>query len=72
MMKKKVIAGLVLSSLMLGGCASNSTYYVDQENGSCHEAGKPFAGLNYRDFFQCSGRDGAEHVGQPQAAPPKC
>ncbi len=49
MMKKKVMAGLVVGSLMLGGCASNGNYYVDQDTGRVTKQ-ETVAGLNYRDF----------------------
>ena len=64
-MKMKAMAGLVLSSLMLGGCASNSTYYVDQETGRATKQ-ETVAGLNYRDFA-----DAADKMVQSMLANPR-
>ena len=49
MMKKKAIVGLILGSLVLGGCVPRQTFYVDQDTGLATKQ-KTVAGLNYRDF----------------------
>ena len=47
-MKIKVMAGAILASVMLTGCATK-TYYVDQNTGQATKQ-ETVAGLNYRDF----------------------
>ncbi|MCW7551417.1 penicillin-binding protein activator LpoB [Endozoicomonas gorgoniicola] len=47
-MKIKVMAGAILASVMLTGCATK-TYYVDQNTGQTTKQ-ETVAGLNYRDF----------------------
>ncbi|WP_461535869.1 penicillin-binding protein activator LpoB [Spongorhabdus nitratireducens] len=48
-MKLKTAAGIALSALVLTGCATNKTYYVDQATGQTTSQ-ETVAGLNYRDF----------------------
>ncbi len=51
-MKKTAIAGVILSTLMIAGCASK-TYYIDQATGTKTKQ-ETVAGLNYRDFSQAA------------------